>query len=112
MTLEQCSLCGMCRTSCPIYRLSFKETTSPRGFAVLGKRGISDEVIYQCTLCGACKEACPAKVDLELEKARENLIKRRIETEAGKRMLANIREFGNPFGKLEKGSKPKELFCC
>ena len=40
------------------------------------------------------------------------LVEKGIETEKNKEMIKNIREFGNPFGKLEKDKKIKELFCC
>ncbi len=114
MSLENCSLCGMCRQSCPVFRAARSETATPRTKALMVKNCVSDRLIYACSLCKACVAACPAKVNLDeaMEKARKDLVKKGIETEANKRMIRNIREFGNPFGKVEKGSSPKELYCC
>jgi Fe-S oxidoreductase len=88
------------------------EKNGPRGRAVMLKNNFSDTSFYNCTLCKACKVECPADVDLELNKVRENLVKKGVETEANKKMIENIRKYGNPFGKLEKGKIPKDLYCC
>ena len=34
------------------------------------------------------------------------------ETEENKKMIANTRKFGNPFGELGEDGIPKELYCC
>jgi glycolate oxidase iron-sulfur subunit len=110
--LEKCSLCGLCKANCPVFKVLRTETVGPRGKAILSKKGVLDEVFYKCTLCKACTVECPLGVDLELEKTRVELVEKRIETEASKKMIKNIRKYGNPFGKVEKGKIPKELYCC
>jgi Fe-S oxidoreductase len=110
--IDKCSLCGFCKFNCPTYKASLNEKNGPRGRAVMLKNNFSDTSFYNCTLCKACKVECPADVDLELNKVRENLVKKGVETEANKKMIENIRKYGNPFGKLEKGKIPKDLYCC
>lgn len=112
--IDKCSLCGMCRMACPVFRAALTETSTPRTKALLIKKGIQDKMIYACTLCKACTLECPAlvKLDEEIEKERARLVSKGITTEANEKMIRNIREYGNPFGKVEKGKKPKELYCC
>ncbi len=110
--LEKCSRCGLCKANCPVFKALLTETSGPRGKAILIKRDVPDKVFYQCTLCKACKVECPAGINLGLEKMRERLVENGIETDANKKMIENIRKFGNPFGKVEKGKIPKELYCC
>jgi len=107
----ECTLCGLCRTACPVFNITLKETDSPRGKAMLIRKDELDELMYKCTTCGACKVECPIKFELDIVNARAKTIKR-IETKANKKMIENIRKHGNPFGKLKKGAKPKELYCC
>lgn len=110
--LEKCSVCGLCKANCPVFKVLLSETSGPRGKAILIKKEILDRVFYKCTLCKACKVECPAGIDLKIEKVRESLVKKGIETEANKRMIANVRQYNNPFGKVEKDKIPKELYCC
>ena len=102
----------MCRTVCPVYKVKLKETASPRTKVLLAKKDLFKQDFYECALCKACIEECPAKVDLQLKKIRQKLVKMKRETGPNKRMIRNIRQFGNPFGELKKGEKPNELFCC
>jgi Fe-S oxidoreductase len=114
MKLEKCSLCGMCRSSCPVFRVMLTETSTPRAKSLIIKKELKDKMMYACTLCQACNINCPAgiKLDEEIESARKELVREGIETEANKKMMKNIREHGNPFGKVEKGKVPKDLYCC
>jgi len=112
--LEKCFNCGLCKANCPVYKVILKETVSPRGKSILLKKDVLDKIFYLCTLCKACERECPAQVRLSevIREAREMLVENNMETEANKKMIDNIRKFGNPFGKLEKGKIPKELYCC
>jgi len=112
MKSKKCVLCGMCRTSCPAFRALGNESVSPRGKALLIENEVFDKILYACTLCGSCKVVCPLELDLELKKVRAKLIKKGIETPSGRKMIENIREHGNPFGKLKPGKVPDELYCC
>jgi Fe-S oxidoreductase len=111
--IDVCSLCGFCKYNCPVFRATKRETLSPRGRAILSKKKILDrDVIFKCSLCKACEKSCPAKIDFHFSKMRTRLIEQGKDTEANKKMIENVRKYGNPFGKLEKGKIPDKLYCC
>ena len=70
--LRACVHCGMCLASCPTYRLTGQEMSSPRGRlwlmrAVADDRldlldPLFDEQMYQCLNCRACEAVCPSGV--------------------------------------------------
>src|SRR6266508_3129557 len=70
--LHQCVHCGMCLSSCPTYRLTGQEMSSPRGRLWLMKAvadgrlelldPVFDEQMYQCLNCRACEAVCPSGV--------------------------------------------------
>lgn len=110
----KCTLCGICKFSCPAYKIFFDEAVSPRGKAMMLKKEFPSKYLYLCTLCKACEEACILKeIDIveKVRSFRKDLVDLGITTEANERMIKSIREFGNPFGKVEPGRKV-ELFCC
>ncbi len=112
--LEECSLCGLCKSNCPVFNLSFNEGDGPRGKIILLKKDVLvEEVLNKCSLCNSCKVNCPVDIDLpkEIREARKKLLSEK-ESEKNKKMIENIRKFGNPFGKVEEGEIPKELYCC
>jgi Fe-S oxidoreductase len=80
----------------------------------VAKKNILDEVFYKCSICGACKIKCPAGVEIEQEiiRMREKMVKTGKGLKGNEIMIRNIRETGNPYGKVEKGKIPKELYCC
>jgi hypothetical protein len=47
-----------------------------------------------------------------MKKLREYAIQKGFETEVNKEMIENIRNYGNPLGKIEEGKIPKKLYCC
>ena len=96
-TLKDCTLCGLCKSNCPVFRSTKLETKGARARAILikenifddilkannmnkkencldvcGKPGTSgihgfDDIILQCTLCASCKIECPQNIDLPKE---------------------------------------------
>ncbi len=108
----KCSLCGLCKANCPVYKTTLKEKNSPRGKAIMLKEEELSAIFYNCTLCGACIKECPIDIDLELKKARAELVKKGIKTKANEKMIQNVRKYGNPFGKPIKGEGIKNLYCC
>ncbi|KIL36426.1 glycolate oxidase [Gordoniibacillus kamchatkensis] len=80
--IMNCMHCGFCLPSCPTYRMTGKETQSPRGRialmkgAALGQLELDAEFernMYDCLGCRACETACPAGVPYGtmIEAARE-----------------------------------------
>jgi glycolate oxidase iron-sulfur subunit len=70
--INSCVHCGLCLSSCPTYRVTGLETSSPRGRIYLMK-GVSDgrislasdvfqEQMSQCLNCRACEAVCPSGV--------------------------------------------------
>jgi glycolate oxidase iron-sulfur subunit len=67
--LRACVHCGMCLPTCPTYRMTGQEASSPRGRLWLMK-AVSDgrlslldgEQMYQCLNCRACEAVCPSGV--------------------------------------------------
>lgn len=108
---KKCTKCGMCREVCPVYKVMLDERYSPRGKNLIKEAQMPDKTFYYCTLCLACEKSCPIGVKMETAEVRAELA-RRMQTTANKEMIKNVREFGNPFGKLEKGQKPDKLYCC
>ncbi|MFC1685442.1 4Fe-4S dicluster domain-containing protein [Nanoarchaeota archaeon] len=101
----QCTLCGLCKSSCPAYKVLIDESVSPRGRAVLLKSKVLSKHLYVCTLCKACENFCTVKdIDLveKIRAAREHMVKNGQETEAGKRLVANINKTGSCVGKFDE----------
>ena len=70
--LRACVHCGMCLPSCPTYRMTGQEASSPRGRLWMMKSvadgtldlldPVFDEQMYQCLNCRACEAVCPSGV--------------------------------------------------
>jgi len=70
--LRACVHCGMCLSSCPTYRITGQEASSPRGRLWLmaavadGRMEVTDplfeEQMFQCLDCRACEAVCPSGV--------------------------------------------------
>lgn len=107
-----CTECGLCREACPIFQIERQEEYSPRGRVLLEAAGLKTLIFYQCTLCRTCRVVCPIDHDPNGEIVRAGLVIAGFETEANRQMIANIRQYGNPFGSLAEGELPKTLTCC
>ena len=113
--INVCVLCGMCRSRCPVFKALLTESVSPRGMAIYIEKNLVDKVFWEkCTQCRACDKVCPmdAQLSRKIREKRASLIKQGVETEANKKMMINVRKYGNPFGKMDEGKPPKELYCC
>lgn len=70
--LKACVHCGMCLSSCPTYRLTGQEMSSPRGrlwmMSAVAENRLDlldpafEEQMYQCLNCRACEAVCPSGV--------------------------------------------------
>ncbi len=109
---EKCTLCGLCKVNCPTFQVLKNEGDSPRGKAILMKKECDDPIFFKCNLCGACKTSCPMGIDLGLKQHRAKLVEKDIQTDANKKMIENVRKYGNPFGDPDDDSDPDELYCC
>lgn len=102
--VEKCILCGLCRQDSDLLKLTAKETLTARGKAILIKKNILDKIYYIDPMTNLTVKNCPTNVDIteEIRKQRELMVKHGIETKANRRMIENIRQFGNPYGSLKK----------
>ncbi len=98
--IHDCNECGYCKEACPMYRAILKETESPRGFIKLENKEQKTTKFFNCANCKACKEVCPSNVDFDIEKIRQRVIYE-IETESSRRVLENVKRYGNPYGVAE-----------
>jgi|GEM_PF-327054 len=109
--LDDCVQCGLCKT-CPVYLTELNESIGSRGRAILFNDMDDLEAFYSCTLCKSCDQVCPTGLKLSekiLEK-RKRLVKQGKETQANRKMIENVRRYGNPFG--EPGTEVKDWYCC
>ena len=83
-----CVHCGLCLPVCPTYRLSGRETSSPRGRIYLIRAAADgrlepgpayEEELHYCLVCRACETVCPSGVQFEalMEHARADAKKRK-----------------------------------
>ena len=120
--LLYCINCGACLNFCPV----FLQIGKSYGDKYLGSKGIiftafseslekaKQSNCFACTLCSACYFNCPLKINLPqlMRRLRTMMNQNGLETEANKEMIKNIRETGNPFGRIEKDKTPDKLYCC
>lgn len=99
-----CINCGACLNTCPVFLSSSSEVIHT----------LDPASCFNCATCASCTLNCPAKIDWQnlMRNARLKFVKEGKFPEAFKEMIQNIRESGNPFGKIEKGEIPKALYCC
>lgn len=87
----RCIRCGFCLEACPTFRVTGRETESPRGRIYLVRSALEGAVswhpsVFQhldtCVGCRACEPACPSGVEygaiLEMARERMRTYKRRL----------------------------------
>ncbi len=69
--VNYCIRCGLCLSVCPTYKVSLRETESPRARVALVAKAIEGELdltrnfkdhIYRCLDCLACQDICPVGI--------------------------------------------------
>ncbi|MDD4251170.1 MAG: LUD domain-containing protein [Candidatus ainarchaeum sp.] len=121
--LLHCINCGACLNFCPVFHQIFGRYGSKTFLGAKGvlysffnesKKDSFHNGAFFCTTCKTCKENCPLDIDLSdlIKKLRIELVKAGIEPKPNKEMIENVRKYGNPFGKIEKGKTPDKMYCC
>ena len=102
--VDKCIICGLCRQDSSLLKITGKETLTARGKAILIKKGILDKIFYIDPMNDITVKHCPTNVEIteEIRKQREKMVQIGIETKANRRMIENLREYGNPYGKMKK----------
>jgi Fe-S oxidoreductase len=120
MYLYTCNRCRTCavepspehRSICPAYRRFgfFAYSGGGKGYVAQGilegkvKPSLAaQEVAMQCLMCGACAAACPPGFDINnfIRDLRDHLVSAGFyANDAHRRFLQNLREKGNPWGKV------------
>lgn len=104
-----CIRCGLCLATCPVYRITLRETDAPRGRIALlralgeGKLEPGEEFAsryYGCLLCASCANICPSGVPLDdiLQAARDDMSQHKLQPEALDRLGRIIAEHRNISG--------------
>jgi heterodisulfide reductase subunit D len=104
-----CIRCGLCLATCPVYRVTLRETDAPRGKIALlralaeGQLDAGTELAsryYDCLLCGACTNICPSGVPLEeiLQTARDDMQHHKLAPEVLDQLGKTIAEHHNISG--------------
>lgn len=117
---KKCTNCGLCKNVCPAAKAFQDESVSPRSKNILaekfikGETTISGRYFYDyCNGCGACVAACPIKLGFNPIKIREKAVESGFILKENEEMVKNIKEYRNPFGKIDNSKKnPDKLYCC
>jgi len=112
-TILACRYCPMCRHVCSSEFMSYKESDTPRGRAILlyniyegGQSYDADTVdaIYNCFLCGCCLSWCQGyeeggyNIPELIKFSRRDIVNQGLEPEAVKELRNNVLDKGNIYG--------------
>jgi len=121
--LLRCINCGACVNLCPVYHQVYTKYGSK---TFPGSKGVIESCFKEslkqsfengaffCTMCNSCYVNCPVKINLPLliKKIRQKLVENKITLDSTKKMIENTVKHGSPFGKIDQGEIPKEMYCC
>ena len=98
--IDGCTMCGMCKPLCPVFKSLRTENNSPRGKVMMLDNDFFEEFVYDCSLCKACEDSCPVELKLcnAFKKTREILVLQGKEHPENKKMISNLQGTGNIFG--------------
>jgi Fe-S oxidoreductase len=85
---------GIDNEGCAVFRTMRKESYSPRGRAIILNNGFYGKYLYKCSMCKACGDS----VCNSFQKARQVLVLKGEEIEENKKMLENLKNYGNIYG--------------
>ena len=118
-TIKACRYCPMCRQSCPSEFISYKESDTPRGRAMLlqsvyiaGKEYDKStvEAIYNCFVCGSCKSWCAGfeigayNIPELIKFARKDIVRKGQTLEVVESIKASLLESDNPYQIVKSAS--------
>jgi glycolate oxidase iron-sulfur subunit len=104
--IYRCSKCGFCQASCPVYRVTGRESSTARGHRTQIKNLLEERLaprkevlntLSECLLCRACTKECFPKINTDnlVVYARNNFFKKFGQPLAKKIIFENLLE--NPF---------------
>jgi len=103
-----CVQCGFCRSGCPVFKQTGKESTIARGrvqqaYSMLTGRDVPEDQVadafYTCTMCGLCQTMCPSGIQScnVVQKVRGHMGEKGFLPVPHRAALDSIRANGNPF---------------
>jgi len=111
-TIKACRYCPMCRQSCPSEFISFRESDTPRGRAmILQSVYIAEkeynqstiEAIYNCFVCGSCTSWCAGAeiggydIPELIKSARKDIVKKGMALEVVENIKNSLLENNNAY---------------
>jgi fumarate reductase (CoM/CoB) subunit B len=122
--VSECITCLACLTACPAIREVWEIFVGPMYQVNLAKSALNpldsgkriaeaaQYGLFKCTQCGACADVCPKGINIP-EKAilqlRSLFLKEEEVPRPVKKVIENVRQKGNPFGKEAKWEWSKGL---
>lgn len=115
-----CTLCGFCKSVCPVFEQQGWDSSVARGRVLLAYGLMTGEIepddsvverLFQCPTCNDCYRRCPSKIKTVeiVEAARQDLRAAGLVNPKHQVMVANILEHGNPFGETDNRLEKYDL---
>lgn len=112
-TIAACRYCPMCRQSCPSEFISYRESDTPRGRAILlhniykGDKEFDQsaiEAVYNCFLCFSCRSWCEGynvkgyDIPELIKFARRDIVEKRMAPKIIEKIKTSLVEYNNSLG--------------